>query len=713
MSLDSTGSVSELIFESDSPLVKFLCKTTQRQEIRCCTFSQGGNRIIVGSTDGLIRMFLSDEKTSLISNKDNSLAPPSIVLLDAHEGFVTSVHCSYRGSRFVTGSWDGTVRIWSFDPEKCHWNSLCLPVYQDGPKFHQNPEKRNRVLLVLWSFDDSKIITSSDDFIIRIWDSFSGKLIHRLVFHEQESYILATHPKIDSIVLSAGLDGKVALWNIETGKIQASFTNEGRKFNDGQFNNDETLFTLVDTLGSILIYGLGEDSDSYSLAPCEQFFPIDFHRVAYDSSGNPQDSVTHLPLHQNTRIGSLDINGVPNATQIPLNYSCDFSVKMGEMDSFFENCDFETAYYEEMQIINREKEYYLSQASMNYIEQTLKHRKKPKFSHDEEDREVSITESSNYPENTTSQTQLIRDFVNGYDSAQDESYQDEDDGDVIDDRESYSESFSEGLVDDLSDSDDESYRSPSRAQRNHRPNSNANAASSASHGNNRRPPLNTTRRRQEPIRILQPSLWVFSKAPTITPYIPQIGDEIVYFRQGHEAFLALVPERDPMHNLLFSSLPWIQNPNLDPAVFGTVSEISYLVPTANTGSTLISLSITIESATRLRKSTSQITVTFYDHDEMTDFIILASHFHASNNKMKLRPNTQVQVLFPNNELFPARIVKKSPFDSQFPSSSWQIYTLAFEDSDSPSEEHYSPWEILKINESISDLAVQPNFISTP
>jgi WD40 repeat protein len=693
ITVNRSGEVTGMKLYTDS-MVKFMCKITAKQEIRCCTFSQGGNRIIVGSTDGLIRMFLSEEKTSLLSNKEVSISPPSLLILDAHEGHVTSVHCSYRGSRFVTGSWDGTARIWSFDQETAEWCSLCLPIYQDGPKFQANPEKRNRVLLVLWSFDDSKIITSSDDCIIRIWDSYTGKLIHRLVFHDKEPYILAPHPKIDSLVLSAGWDGKVALWNIETGRIEASFSSEGRKFNDGQFNSDGTSFALVDSLGSILIYAMGEEADAYSLAPCEQFFPVDFHRATFDAEGMPLDSVTMLPLHENTRIGSLDINAVPNSSKVPVDYGTGFGVETSELELFLERCDLETASWEEMQIISREKEHYSQEKlhSVALIEQILKRKKKPKFGDEVEDFEEGIEQqelsnslsNASTPERT--QSQLIRQFVDAYDSSLDESYQE------FDAESSFSENSLDSEAEEASDSDTYS-------------NSRSHSYASSNRRRPRRPQRGQQRtqpREIEEISTSQPSEWVFSKQQSLIPYIPQIGDEIAYFRQGHEAFLNLVPQRHALRNLFFSQLPWLLDTNLEPVVFGIVEEISFLLPNVD-DSTVISLKIAVESGRGIRKRVTHLKVTYFDHEDMVDFIILASRFHASNNKMNLRPNTQVNVLFSGGELYRAQIVEKSPLDAELPYSCWQMYKVAWQDQSTEDDSRLSPWELLKMNESLSTM----------
>ncbi len=147
-------------------------------------------------------MIRTDCEHNVTTNKNLSIGPPDFNLFEQHEGNVSSVHCSYRDGRFVTGSWDGTARIWSFDKVSLLWTSQQLDVYRDGPKFQANPDadQRNKVLLVLWSIDDTKVITSSDDCCIRVWNVLTGELMFRLPLHTDLVYILAGHPKIDSLI---------------------------------------------------------------------------------------------------------------------------------------------------------------------------------------------------------------------------------------------------------------------------------------------------------------------------------------------------------------------------------------------------------------------------------------------------------------------------------------------------------------------------------
>lgn len=102
----------------------FSCRVLGRDEIRCISFSPSGKRIVVGSTDGNIRMFLVPP-VSNFKERDYifPMEYPFFQVLEEHEGYVTSIHNSHDGKMFITGSSDGTARIWRFDFNVLEWKS--------------------------------------------------------------------------------------------------------------------------------------------------------------------------------------------------------------------------------------------------------------------------------------------------------------------------------------------------------------------------------------------------------------------------------------------------------------------------------------------------------------------------------------------------------------------------------------------------------------
>lgn len=85
--------------------------------------------------------------------------------------------------------------------------------------------KKYSVTMVAWNCDDSLVITAQNNYLIKVWNSNNGHLIHELKAHTDEVYVLETHPKDPRLLLSAGHDGNIILWNILTGRLIKKFYN--------------------------------------------------------------------------------------------------------------------------------------------------------------------------------------------------------------------------------------------------------------------------------------------------------------------------------------------------------------------------------------------------------------------------------------------------------------------------------------------------------
>ena len=84
--------------------------------------------------------------------------------------------------------------------------------------------------MVAWNCDDSLVITAQERFgfssVIRVWKSNNGLLFHELNdFHTDEVTVLETHPIDPRLLMSAGCDGNIILWNILYGRLIKKFSN--------------------------------------------------------------------------------------------------------------------------------------------------------------------------------------------------------------------------------------------------------------------------------------------------------------------------------------------------------------------------------------------------------------------------------------------------------------------------------------------------------
>jgi len=56
--------------------------------------------------------------------------------------------------------------------------------------------------------------------------------------------------------------------------------------------------------------------------------------------------------------------------------------------------------------------------------------------------------------------------------------------------------------------------------------------------------------------------WLTESVPRKSPYFPQMGDEVIYFRQGHELYLKAVKMRNAYDVDITRNQPWHKIPGL-------------------------------------------------------------------------------------------------------------------------------------------------------
>jgi len=128
-----------------------------------------------------------------------------IATYTGHEALVTSLAISRGERRAVSGSEDGTVRIWHLDD-----------IYRQRVlRGHQGP-----VRSVAFLAGARHVVSAGDDQTVRIWEVGSGKCVRTLAGHEAEVQMLATDADGRRLV-SAGTDGTIRVWQIELEPIRS------------------------------------------------------------------------------------------------------------------------------------------------------------------------------------------------------------------------------------------------------------------------------------------------------------------------------------------------------------------------------------------------------------------------------------------------------------------------------------------------------------
>ncbi|XP_040839594.1 PH-interacting protein isoform X3 [Ochotona curzoniae] len=289
---------------------KFTERPRPGVQMICSSFSAGGMFLATGSTDHIIRVYFF-----------GSGQPEKISELEFHTDKVDSIQFSNTSNRFVSGSRDGTARIWQF--KRREWKSILLDMATRpaGQNLQGVEDKitKMKVTMVAWDRHDNTVITAVNNMTLKVWNSYTGQLIHVLMGHEDEVFVLEPHPFDPRVLFSAGHDGNVIVWDLARGvKIRSYFNmiegqGHGAVF-DCKCSPDGQHFACTDSHGHLLIFGFGSSS-KYDKIADQMFFHSDYRPLIRDANNFVLDEQTQQAPHLMPPPFLVDVDGNPHPSR--------------------------------------------------------------------------------------------------------------------------------------------------------------------------------------------------------------------------------------------------------------------------------------------------------------------------------------------------------------------------------------------------------------
>ncbi|KAF5192296.1 Bromodomain and wd repeat-containing protein [Thalictrum thalictroides] len=170
-------------------------------------------------------------------------------------------------------------------------------------------------------------------------------------------------------------------------------------------------------------------------------------------------------------------------------------------------------------------------------------------------------------------------------------------------------------------------------------------------------------------------------------YIPQLGDEVAYLRQGHEGYI------EWRHHRSKEKGPWTKFEGLRAVEFCKVDELEY---STFTGSGESCCKVTLKFLDRSSSGFDRtFKLTLPELNDYSDFLVERTRYDASMNRnWTKRDKCQVWWRNDNEEggsWYDGRIVAVQPRSLDFPDSPWERYAIQYK---SDADQHlHSPWEL--------------------
>uniref|UniRef100_A0A672MNU2 Bromodomain and WD repeat domain containing 3 n=1 Tax=Sinocyclocheilus grahami TaxID=75366 RepID=A0A672MNU2_SINGR len=697
---------NSLSMKFDDRPVKFMERSRPGVQISCSSFSSGGLFLATGGTDHMIRVYYLGTET-----------PVKFSDLDSHTDKVVAIQfCNNTDSlRFVSGSRDGTARIWHYQQHEWKSTVLDMSTRLPGSAVISGDDKSTKlvVTMVAWDRYDRSIITAVSNCLLKVWNSANGQLLHVLSGHDDEVFVLEAHPFDSRILLSAGHDGNIYIWDLSKGLKIRNFFNmiEGQGHGavfDCKFSVDGQHFACTDSHGHLLIFGFG-CSQPYEKIQDQMFFHTDFRPLIRDSNNFVLDEQTQQAPHLMPPPFLVDVDGNPHPPRyqrlVPGRENCKEEHLVPQL-GYMANGDGEVV---EQVIGQQTAEESPEESPLDDLIRQLQHQQ------DERLHSGNPTGGPLSPPNVglrrSGQVEGVRQMHNNAPRSQIATERDL----LAWSRRVVVNEVQSGIFRYKYDkfTSFKSYRKvlrifwgvfPFPVYIFYSDSSSEYSDWTADAGINLQPPTRTTRRL--PARVVGssssedeegtgqgegeewlPPSWIMETIPRRSPFVPQMGDELIYFRQGHQAYVRAVC-RAKAYSINPQKQPW-NRLNLRDQESVKVVGIKYEVGPP----TLCCLKLALLDPTSGKMTNESFSLKYHDMPDVIDFLVLQQFYNEAKER-NWQPGQHFRSIIDDAWWF-GSVECQEPFQSDYPDSLFQCYIVRWDNGE---REKMSPWDIEPIPE---------------
>jgi len=253
---------------------------------------------------------------SLTKGEDKAYGAPRR-RLTGHGGFVQDVVISSDGQFALSGSWDGTLRLWDLNT---------------GATTRRFVGHSKDVLSVAFSVDNRQIVSGSRDRSIKLWNTL-GEC--KYTIQEQDAHtdwvscVRFSPMNTQPIIVSGGWDKVVKVWNLTNCKLRTNLIGHTGYINTVTVSPDGSLCASGGKDGVAMLWDLAEGKRLYSLDAGDIIHALCFSPNRYWLCAATQKEIKIWDLESKIPVDSLtpQFNLKTNKAQVPycisLNWSAD------------------------------------------------------------------------------------------------------------------------------------------------------------------------------------------------------------------------------------------------------------------------------------------------------------------------------------------------------------------------------------------------------
>ncbi|XP_071819247.1 uncharacterized protein [Apostichopus japonicus] len=182
--------------------------------------------------------------------------------------------------------------------------------------------------------------------------------------------------------------------------------------------------------------------------------------------------------------------------------------------------------------------------------------------------------------------------------------------------------------------------------------------------------------------VCKPSSWITDTIARKSPYVPQIGDEVMYFWQGHKAYVEAVKEQNlyPIDRL---KVPW-KHHKLETQELMKITALEYHIGPPTTCGLRLAF---IDQHTR-KPTGGVFLIRYHDMSNVVDFLVLAQHYDIARRR-QWKPGDLFRAVV-RDRWWLGVIESKTPFEKEHPNSLFRCYAARW---DSGEADKMSPWDL--------------------